>query len=265
MSDGMCAHEFKRLYTQREFISEAGEAQALHLHCEHRDACWKGVEKQHFPPLTDESSHVSCPWVGPRYHALRLLCIGINLNQDSGLSLIARLVKAVKEEICSGRKRVNFGAENYGGSMLWYRMGCYAALFAQYQGLMDLSADGGKVPAREDVVQAFDFLAYTNHIKCSPHHKDGRPTQEMWRHCGRHVLRDEIAVLKPKHILVLGKSKNRDYFDSQILEHRCSDWQDFGLVMQGEGTVADKPVQIYAAYHPARRDSSAALQRALHA
>lgn len=63
-------------------------------------------------------------------------------------------------------------------------------------------------PEPKDVAAAFEWIAFTEHVKCAPRGGKSKPTVAMWERCGAHILREELLLLEPEHILVLGQSRS---------------------------------------------------------
>lgn len=186
---------------------------SLHRHCIHREQCWDHA-KDRFPPPEDgseKSDHISRPWVGSGYKDLKLVVVGINMNEAGGFNKMVDLVEKARIEIQEGRRRVRFGHafKDYPGTFLFHRVGAYAAILAEVESLLHLDWESDGFPCPRYIEEGFNFIALTNHVKCSPMGKVSTPTAAMWKNCGRHILRLELGKLLPQWILVLGTSENR--------------------------------------------------------
>ena len=72
----------------------------------------------------------------------------------------------------------------------------------------------------------------------------------MWEHCGNYILKNEIELLQPNKILVLGNSDNFNYLNYKVLDKVISlKWK--GKVGIGNGYVNKKPVELIVVPHPA--------------
>ena len=81
-------------------------------------------------------------------------------------------------------------------------------IFIEKNNLLDCKWDGD-YPSKEEICKAYDYIAISNAIKCSPcDNKRSRPTYSMWDNCPSYILKQEIEILKPKTILVLGVQDN---------------------------------------------------------
>jgi len=189
--------EFAKLYQGLGLMS--GErCLPLHEVCELRDKCWRGHENSY--PNDLETAQIARPWVGEYYPQTRLLGIGINLNVGGGFQQLCDETEQARKEMEQGKGRV-FIQPGYGGSYFHPCLGSYAAKL--------LSKKGAFVSASE----AFRYLSYTQHVKCSPkdEKRRGRPYREMWKACGEHILWEEMRLLKPKLVLIFGKTQNWEY------------------------------------------------------
>lgn len=242
-----CDHIYKRF----GFITGDGIPKELHQVCKHHDSCWEGAENR-FPPKGDEWSNIARPWTGNRYSELRLLVLGINLNGYGGLDALTELTEEAREGIATGLRKIRFHSDysDYQGSLLWHRLGCYAATIAEYKGITSLDWGDDGYPSAQDVSQAYNFIAFTEHIKCSPAGYNSAPTVSMWENCGTHVLREEIRVLKPSYLLILGKSNNAYYVDENVLDAGFQKKEQFGQIQLASGKIEGEYVLIFIVPHP---------------
>lgn len=216
--------KFRQLHLSRDFIS-VDALHPLYECCANKDDCWRGVN----PECRPEAEHIviSNPWVGAKYDELRLLIIGMNTNSWVGEGALKYLVETACEELRSNpsRREVFINSDplqRYGGTVFYHRAGACAFEFARSAKLAQersTRCDDG-FPSNLDISEAYDFVSYTNQVKCTLKGGRGKPTTAMWNNCGAHVLRDEIRILEPKYILVLGKRYNWEYFYRKVLDGR---------------------------------------------
>lgn len=244
-------NQFIQLYCNLNLISQEGRGLPIHRACANREACWEGVSGR-LPPDNEEWSHISQPWIGPEYEKLRLAVIGINLNGCGGINALISLTEEAKESIAAGWRRVRFGntVEEYGGSFFWHRMGCYAVAIGEHYGAIRPMWDDDGYPIPGDVSRAFDLISFVEHIKCSPIGDLSKPTPAMWESCGKHILRDELSLLQPAHLLVLGISDNAWFLQERVLDSTLKDNMQFGSVTRGKGEINGSPVTVWTVPHP---------------
>jgi hypothetical protein len=186
--------------------------------------------------------------VGERYHETRLLALGENPSECGEPGGTDRLVRAALPELRKGRRRIHLGEPTVRGTLVYHRLGSYAAALTE-------ARSGGEVEWGEDgfpkpgcVAQTYDLLAFTSQVKCSP---NGAPTLAMWETCGPRVLARELDVLAPRIVLVLGCGDNAWHFVRSCLGGRV-DWSaERGEVRAGTGLLGDGSVEVFVVPHPA--------------
>ena len=52
----------------------------------------------------------------------------------------------------------------------------------------------------------------------------------MWERCGSHILKKELAILKPARLLILGTSDNAWYLSEHVLDSNLVDEIKHGSV-----------------------------------
>jgi hypothetical protein len=107
-----------------------------------------------------------------------------------------------------GMKKLNFGNQEYAGSVYWHRVASYAVVYTDNANITTKYWSNDS-PPDESIAIAFDYFAITNSIKCAPKNliKGDRsiPSTEMFNNCPSYILKKEIEILNPSKILVLGK------------------------------------------------------------
>jgi hypothetical protein len=180
--------------------------------CKFCNNCWKGLEnrKRNISDLTDlEKSKIYKPYIGDKYNDFRLLIIGINMNNHGGYeeqrNIAIEACRLLSEE---GMKKLNFGNQEYAGSVYWHRVASYAVVYTDNANITTKYWSNDS-PPDESIAIAFDYFAITNSIKCAPKNliKGDRsiPSTEMFNNCPSYILKKEIEILNPSKILVLGK------------------------------------------------------------
>ena len=228
---------------------------ALQDSCKCCDLCWKGIE---WSKWTNESmkefeewenpSEISLPYIGENYTEARVLILGLNLNRYGGEDALKNLVQWSKDELSKGRRKVKFEKQEYNGTIYWHRLASYATLFMEDTGRIEKKR-WNNFPANEDIIKALDFIAITNAVKCSPNRYRSVPTEAMKINCTDYILKQEIEILNPKKILILGidtlKVFKRNVID-EVLEE-----EEENKVTKGVGIIGDNKVEFYAVFHPA--------------
>ncbi|MCC7221867.1 MAG: hypothetical protein IT490_14195 [Candidatus Contendobacter sp.] len=237
---------------------------ALHQICKNKEKCWK---KNEIPRLEDGSldesewTKISHPWVGEKFQDLKLLCLGINMNNHGGFSACSDLVKCACDKMDKGAKRVRFGKDyqKYAGTLLFHRMGVYSALIAQANGVPVQLDEEERLPTQKEVVSTFDFLAYTNHIKCSPTNNErSKPNQQMWEHCGAFILKKEMEMLRPKVLLILGTSDNQYQLINKVLDPNSTEpIYTSGKIEVKQANFGGQPIKLVIVPHPSAKGGSA--------
>lgn len=243
--------QFVALYRNLNLISQAGKGLPIHRACSNAEKCWKDVSER-FPPDDDGISHICKPWIGPEYNKLRLVAIGENLNEYGGMDALIELTEEAKELIAAGYRRVRFHAafDEYPGSFLWHRLGCYSAAIGEFSGALHPTWETDGYPSAESVSNAFDFIAFVEHIKCSPTGNKSKPTTTMWENCGRHILRNELLELQPTQVLVLGASNNSWYLSEHVFDSKWTEKKEFGSVIRVRGILGGVATLVWVVPHP---------------
>lgn len=232
-------------------ISESYEARGLigtedslplYEACTCGEECWRGVNDQQ-PEAANAG--VSLPWVGEQFHEARVVIIGINLRGYGGLM--------ANWEIKTGRNLGTSGelgalAQGHlkvNNSMFAFAMGSYAAAVV---GSLD-----GHLPSTEELPTpqhagaALASCAFLQAVKCSPDSAQSRPTQAMCENCPREFLVEELRMLGPSALIVLG--------DVPLARLRAlvrsTDWTQLDELKRGMMDLGEGPVHVLGCRHPA--------------
>jgi len=250
--------DFTDLYRELGLYSENHHELPLHRVCSHAQSCWDHA-KGRKPPEDKGWSSISRPWVGPKYNELRLVVIGENFNEYGGLDALVELSEEAKDLIAEGWRRIRFSNsfDEYPGSLLWHRIGCYAAAFGEACGAAQPQWDQDGYPKATDASLAYDLIAFVEHVKCSPVGDKSHPTGAMWEHCGSHILKRELQLLAPDHVLILGTSNNAWGMREKVYDSGWKKEVRFGSVTKAIGTIGGKSVTAWVVPHPTSRGDSA--------
>jgi len=172
----------------------------LHSDCRFSNLCWNGVDEKR--KSYGEIAQLYRPYIGARYTESRILALGINMNEYGGYNAEIELADMASNDIKNGKKKT-FAKDGYKGSLVWHRILSYATFILREISLFEIP-ELRPYPEKEELSKAIDFIAVTNSIKCCPWEERSKPTNEMWKHCPNFILKEEMGVLKPKHIIVLG-------------------------------------------------------------
>ncbi len=241
-------HDFKKTYSDLNLAGENGEWLPLHNSCPFCDSCWKHIQSR--KPANNGFYTITRPWVGENYNNLKLLVIAINMNEYGGYEGAIKLMNTAKAEIDRGKIKM-FVKKSYPGTFLFHRMGCYATAFVEKENLI-MPTWKGHCPLPKDIVSSLDYISYTNHIKCSPIGEKSQPSVQMWRNCGKFILKKEIEILQPNKILILGNSDNYVYLKQNVFDEMTS------LAFKGKigicnGLFKNREIEITVVPHPASR------------
>lgn len=184
----------------------------LHTTCKFCNNCWNGIENKKRDienSKEEEKSKIYKPYIGDKYNDFKLLIVGINMNNHGGYeeqkNIAVEACRLLSEE---GLKKLNFGNEEYAGSLYWHRIASYAVVYTDNAKLTTENW-ANDAPPEDSIALAFDYFAITNSIKCAPKNLNkgdrSQPTTEMFMNCPSYILKKEIEILKPTKILVLGK------------------------------------------------------------
>lgn len=237
----------------------------LEKYCMHSDSCWKGIEDRGRIVETSETesnlehSNLYIPWIGEKYDKLKLVILGINMNDCGGYDAEESLALSAKDAILQGQKRINFGNHDYHGTMFWHRVAAYAVAFMESAGIIKPNWQDDDFPSKEDISLAFEYFAITNSIKCSPKStKDSKdrskPTGAMWNNCPSYILKKELETLAPEKILLTGISDNANYFNNKVLDQPCN-LIKLENIKHGIGLLNGKKIEIFVVPHPSIRTS----------
>ena len=238
---------FKRLYKKLNLIDKNGKILPLHKKCPNCEKCWENA-KDRMPKKSHDFWTITRPWIGKNYEQTKLLVIGENMNEYGSYDGAINLVNWAREDIKKGRIKT-LKKPSYSGTFLFHRLASYStAILSKEDDYQYANFDVW--PSAIDNNKSFDYLSYTNQIKCSPIGQKSEQPQQMWDNCGDYILKHEIEILKPKSILILGTSDNYKYFNSFIPDESINiDWER--NIGTGFANIKGRQTKIYVVPHPA--------------
>ncbi len=244
------------LYRSKKLLNnEKPVLVALHLHecCDMATRCWPTKALKRRPEHGSDNGKISLPWIGSKYEKFRVLVLGENFYECGGLEACTNLIRLAKSEMMEkNTKRVLASGKTdkdkiYRGTYFYYKMACYCSVLTHF---LDEGATDNILPGPFDanlVAEFFDRVAYTNHVKCSPSDSLSRPEAAMWEECGKHILVDEIRLLDPEWIIVLGKGNNSYYLNRFVSP---AEVQSIGTVSGFLGQIGGKSIRVIVVPHP---------------
>jgi hypothetical protein len=237
----------------------------LHQKCPNCSICWPDPDDLELKPHGSDELFIYTPWVGPRYGSFKLLVLGINMNQDSGpgkLSKQEEYVSTAKREVSKGRIKI-LKSGNYPGTIYWHRLPTYISILLEKNNKIQLRWVD-EFPSKENISSAFDYAAITNIIKCSPNQDNGRgtPTPTMWDKCTEFILKEEINILNPDTILILGLS-NYNQIKCHVFDVPPIELDEDDCFKRGKGYLSNKLVEFYVVVHPTAPGNNSGSRREL--
>ena len=223
------------------------ELKALLLHqvCPASKECWAdGLPKK---DQCDRNA-IQIPFIGPAFLASRsrLLVLGQNLNNDGGLFEVHELVVHAQFLIGNGVRKIRFQdtPTEYAGSLIWHRMAAYASvLLGTEWTIVGDEVMSGSAPLFDNsavLANSLSSIAFLELIKCSTPDRPSPPYQPMWAQCPRLYLTDELTILEPRCLLVLGKDTFGAFRDA------------LGASCKPVAEASDSTVSLYDCTHQKR-------------
>ena len=209
--DGVPTIELRRVYGERGLVAETGPAPRLSQSCAHRGSCWKGHETRR-PAAESVADELAAPWIGNQYERCRTAVVLENLNEYGGWDAMGNLARYARSEFQRGKRMLFAGkyedGRKYRGTIAWTQALSYAVAWLALEGELPDARDAqGKITCKA-LAAAVDRVAIVQHVKCSPMGDRSRPSKAMWEHCGGHLLGEELRILQPRRIIVLGVDNN---------------------------------------------------------
>ncbi|HEV3323778.1 MAG TPA: uracil-DNA glycosylase family protein [Solirubrobacteraceae bacterium] len=104
----------------------------------------------------------------------------------------------------------------------------------------------GSSPA--DLARSWERCAYLQSVKCSPHGNRSNPTGAMCRACPPFLLKEELEILAPRAVILLGRTSVRDIIRPMLTVR----WGESpGHFERDEFALSDGgPVHLFSCNHP---------------
>lgn len=233
-----------RLYVERDLINSSGNALPLHLSCPRCGVCWKGDTA--LTSANPEDQRVPVPWVGPKYRKGGVLLVGINLHDYGGL--------ASNWWFCSAYARDQRDGKRGGGNHTFaYGAALYAnAILACLDGHPLTTTE---LPEPEALAYIWDRCALTEAIKCAPATPRSEPLDPMFQECPDLLLLEEFALLEPRVVVLLGRSRLRDTVRPLLRERSKLAWGGSPGCLEWDGfDINGLPAALFSLNHPSGRN-----------
>jgi hypothetical protein len=207
-------------------------ARPLDCDCPAAEACWADVPDKARP--LREMASISVPWLGPRYRPGGIAAVGINQNDYGGLGALWWIRRGANANLRSGkRKNFDIGA------------GSYLALAHASRAGQPLEAD----VRPEQAADAWDASAFLEAIKCAPRWASSKPTDAMWQNCPHRYLLDELTLIAPGALVVIGRTVGpavTSLLEIEVSERETEFWR-------GWGSLNGRPLDVLCCDHPSHR------------
>lgn len=224
---------FKTLYQQMGIYEGP-----LHETCPKAGECWRGASDRY---QEGEKSFISAPWVGDKYPGVGLLFLGTNLNDFGGFGAIEWCVNDALSKDSRDKTSIYLWAPILGG------------IIVERLSKMRMSredTDYKKIP-QETMRTVYDYIAFTNIIKCSPKGDRSNPTRNMWPNCASHILSEELRILKPKYIICLSSDGVTHLINSALQGREFRQRTKDNCFQVFENQNDGFPRRVVGSYHPA--------------
>lgn len=177
---------------------DTGIPRVLSRECARCGTCWRSGTSER--PATEYDA-VALPWIGEHYDTERILVVGMNFDKYGGL--------LGHWEICGGHVgEMREGRRGHNGHP--YAARSMSAVRAVRDSRTGDLAPGWEPPPNRDLAEEWSAVAYLQAIKCAPWRARSTPCAAMFRECPELLLMEELKILRPRFILLMGRSKLRD-------------------------------------------------------
>ena len=106
------------------------------------------------------------------------------------------------------------------------------------------------------VADTWDDVAFLEAVKCTPNRPRATPYAEMWPHCIDLLLIDELRLLEPAVVLLLGRSELRDSVRPVLRVRLGLTWGEHpGALERDTFVLYGRHVILFSVNHSGRRPS----------
>lgn len=224
--------QFCELYQRYGLINEIGDPLPLYEACRHCESCWHSVLAQDYPD--PESAEIMVPWIGSSYFRDRICALAINPNKYGALGGHWWITGGRTRDLRDGKKPgFAYGAGSY-----------LAAIKASVRG--DPIED--EPHTRDAVADAWDSAAFQETVKCAPDVGVSKPEAPMWENCPSTYMLDELRLLGPRVLLLIGRGDVAphvlDLFDERSPIERGAHFERYETQLSG------LPLEVFSVNHP---------------
>ncbi len=184
------------LYRGRELLPGNRDVR-LDCCCPKRESCWRDAPA----PKDPKNSGISIPWLGANYFDHRILVAGINFNNLGGLHMHYGVIQDHIESMRRGKRGKQGRA---------FSRGAMRGLQIVVDSLAKVPSDDYSDATNEELADTWNQCAYLQAIKCSPGSPSSQPSADMKLNCPSFLLLRELEILKPRVVLLYGRSGLRD-------------------------------------------------------
>lgn len=214
--------------------------------CPRHCTCWQG-ERPALAPAEAAYDAVALPWVGSRYPAERILVVGTNFNGGGGFGAHWDICRSHIQAMRSGRPG------HHGRPYAARVMSAVRAIRESRVGTLD---PGWRPPGYEELADDWESVAYLQAVKCAPATARSEPFPEMYDACPSLTLMPELDVLRPRVMIVLGRSHVRDAVRPLLIEKADLRWgASPGSLERDTFSAADTTCTLFCLNHPSAPDA----------
>ncbi len=237
--------ELTMLYEQREVVS-GSTAFSLHKSCSCAAQCWGTLPAEARPTRseihgTGEDGSIFWPWIGADYTGGGVCLLALNLHQGQWWAPWTEeyfVAKHQLDEMAAGKKRIH-------RSLFAYRSSTSAnAILSAAAGAEPLLGPDPRLCAA-----TMNGVARLQLIKCSPQRRRAEPTGAMRDSCPELYAAEEIAILAPGALVLLGNDARRACEQMGEIE-----WQV--PLLRGRLALPELSIELFVVPHPNSRGTT---------
>lgn len=233
--------ELVDLYRSLDLLPKDRDAPLCRV-CPNRRECWKNTRS----PDNFRQAGISVPWIGRAYGRNRVLIVATNFNDWGGLD--ANWHECQENQHAFENRRPGLGGRSFADGAFRYANLAIASIRGR-----GLPADW-RHPDRKDLAPLIDTVAFLQAVKCSPGSARSNPTEAMRQRCPPFLLKRELAILRPRVVLLLGRSTVRD----PVRKMLQVEWGEAPGSMERDRFQLDgAPVELFSLNHPSRPTNAA--------